>query len=124
MQEVNKNQEELILDHLHETAFQGTGLGRTILGPESNIRSLTRSDLKNYIDTHYVAPKMVIAGAGAIDHGELCNVVGDVFGSRVKGGESRRASSCKHLLAATSTYWQLLAADLRTITATPHYSYP
>ncbi|GMH91040.1 hypothetical protein TrVE_jg5017 [Triparma verrucosa] len=88
MEEVNKNQEELILDHLHETAFQGTGLGRTILGPESNIRSLTRSDLKNYIDTHYVAPKMVIAGAGAIDHGELCNVVGDVFGSRVKGGSA------------------------------------
>lgn len=88
MEEVNKNQEELILDHLHETAFQGTGLGRTILGPEENIRSLTRSDLKNYIDTHYVAPKMVVAGAGAIDHDELCNVVGDVFGSRVKGGSA------------------------------------
>ena len=34
MEEVNKNQEELVLDHLHATAFQGTGLGRTILGPE------------------------------------------------------------------------------------------
>ena len=79
---------QLILDHLHETAFMGTGLGRTILGPEANIRSLTRSDLKDYIDTHYVAPKMVVAGAGAIDHGELCNVVGDVFGSRVKGGSA------------------------------------
>jgi processing peptidase subunit beta len=86
MEEVNKNQEELILDHLHETAFQGTGLGRTILGPEQNIRSLTRADLKNYIDTHYRADKMVISGAGAIDHGELCKVVGDVFGSRVKSG--------------------------------------
>ncbi|GMI29206.1 hypothetical protein TrCOL_g13649 [Triparma columacea] len=86
MEEVNKNQEELILDHLHETAFQGTGLGRTILGPEQNIRSLTRGDLKNYIDTHYRADKMVISGAGAIDHGELCKVVGDVFGSRVASG--------------------------------------
>lgn len=32
--QVNKQKEEVILDHLHETAFQGTGLGRTILGPE------------------------------------------------------------------------------------------
>ena len=40
MEEVNKQQEELVLDHLHATAFQGTGLGRTILGPEENIRSL------------------------------------------------------------------------------------
>lgn len=34
MEEVNKQKEEVILDYLHETAFQGTGLGRTILGPE------------------------------------------------------------------------------------------
>ncbi len=32
--QVNKQKEEVILDHLHETAYQGTGLGRTILGPE------------------------------------------------------------------------------------------
>lgn len=86
MEEVNKQQEELVLDHLHETAFQGTGLGRTILGPEENIRKLSRDDLAAYIKTHYVAPKMVIAGAGAIDHKELCTVVGDVFGSRVAAG--------------------------------------
>jgi mitochondrial-processing peptidase subunit beta len=30
MSEVNKQQEELVLDHLHATAHQGTGLGRTI----------------------------------------------------------------------------------------------
>ena len=83
MEEVNKNQEELVLDHLHETAFQGTGLGRTILGSENNIKNINRDDLAEYIKTHYTADKMVIAGAGAIDHKELCSVVGDVFGSRV-----------------------------------------
>ena len=49
MEEVNKQYEEQILDHLHETAFLGTGLGRTILGPEENIRKLTRNDLIDYI---------------------------------------------------------------------------
>jgi len=32
--QVNKQKEEVILDYLHETAFRGSGLGRTILGPE------------------------------------------------------------------------------------------
>eukprot|EP00591_Stephanopyxis_turris_P003719 CAMPEP_0195524756 /NCGR_PEP_ID=MMETSP0794_2-20130614/24782_1 /TAXON_ID=515487 /ORGANISM="Stephanopyxis turris, Strain CCMP 815" /LENGTH=467 /DNA_ID=CAMNT_0040655045 /DNA_START=115 /DNA_END=1515 /DNA_ORIENTATION=+ len=81
MSEVNKQQEELVLDHLHATAFQGTGLGRTILGPEENIRSLTRDDLKGYIDTHYTAPRMVIAGAGAINHEELCEMADTHFGA-------------------------------------------
>ena len=81
MSEVNKQQEELVLDHLHATAFQGTGLGRTILGPEENIRSLSKADLTDYISTHYTAPRMVIAGAGAIDHSELCGLADQHFGS-------------------------------------------
>ena len=40
------NREEVIFDELHATAFQGTALGRTILGPAENIASLTRDDLE------------------------------------------------------------------------------
>ena len=47
MKEVNKQNEELVLNHLHGTAFQGSGLGRTILGPEANICNLTRDDLRD-----------------------------------------------------------------------------
>ena len=43
MEEVNKQKEEVILDFLHETAFQGTGLGRTILGPEVSERVAART---------------------------------------------------------------------------------
>lgn len=80
MKEVNKQNEELVLDHLHGTAFQGSGLGRTILGPEANICQLSRDDLRMYIDTHYLAPQMVIAGAGAVDHSELCDLADHYFG--------------------------------------------
>ncbi|KAL9186873.1 hypothetical protein ACHAXT_010593 [Thalassiosira profunda] len=80
MQEVNRQHEELVLDHLHATAFEGSGLGRTILGSEANIRSLTRDDLREYIDTHYLAPQMVIAGAGAVDHAALCELAEGYFG--------------------------------------------
>jgi len=80
MEEVNKNYEEQILDHLHETAYMGTGLGRTILGPEENIRSLSRNDLSDYIKTHYTAPRFVIAGAGAVDHQQLTDLTEQHFG--------------------------------------------
>ena len=81
MAEVNKNQEELVLDHLHATAFQGCSLGRTILGSEENIRSLTRDDLQQYIKTNYTAPRMVLAGAGAVDHSQLVELADKHFGS-------------------------------------------
>lgn len=80
MEEVNKNQEELVLDHLHATAFQGTSLGRTILGSEENIRSLTRDQLVEYVTSQYTAPRMVVAGAGAIDHTQLCDLADQHFG--------------------------------------------
>jgi predicted Zn-dependent peptidase len=36
MKEVNRHKEELVLDHL-AMAFDGSGLGRMILGPKENI---------------------------------------------------------------------------------------
>lgn len=80
MEEVNKQYEEVILDHLHDTAFMGTGLGRTILGPEENIRKLTRGDLQSYINTHYTANRFVVAGAGAVDHKQLVDLTEKHFG--------------------------------------------
>jgi mitochondrial-processing peptidase subunit beta len=81
MTEVNKQKEELVLDHLHATAFQGTGLGRTILGSEENIVNMKQKHLKDYIATHYTANRMVIAGAGAVDHEELCGLAAQHFGN-------------------------------------------
>lgn len=42
MEEVNKQFEEVIFDRLHETAYMGNGLGRTILGPIENVRDVVR----------------------------------------------------------------------------------
>jgi len=81
MEAVNAQQEEVIFDMLHETAFQGSGLGRTILGPEENIRSIGRKDLEAYIKTHYTGPRIVVAGAGAVEHGALVELADKAFGA-------------------------------------------
>lgn len=80
MEEVNKEYQEVILDHLHEAAFLGTGLSRTILGPKENILSLKRDDLQSFIKTHYTADRFVIAGAGAVDHQQLVELTEKHFG--------------------------------------------
>ena len=38
MQEVETNLQEVVFDYLHATAYQGTPLGRTILGTSENIK--------------------------------------------------------------------------------------
>jgi len=79
MEEVMGMKEEVIFDELHATAFQGTSLGRTILGPEENIASITRDDLDKYISTNYTAPRMVFAGAGAVEHDQLVDLANKSF---------------------------------------------
>ncbi|XP_069692949.1 mitochondrial-processing peptidase subunit beta isoform X2 [Periplaneta americana] len=71
MQEVESNLQEVVFDHLHSMAFQGTPLGRTILGPSEIIQSITRNDLKEYVTTHYRPPRIVLAAAGGINHNDL-----------------------------------------------------
>lgn len=81
MESVYKDsKEELILDHLHENAFQGCPLGYTILGPVQNIERITKEDIQSYVQTHYTANRMVIAGAGAVDHDELVKLAETMFG--------------------------------------------
>ena len=80
-EEVAAQTEEVIFDLLHATAYQGSGLGRTILGPDANIHSIGRPDLEAYIRTHYTGPRIVVAGAGAVDHAALVKLVEGTFGA-------------------------------------------
>uniref|UniRef100_A0A8C4N7J9 Mitochondrial-processing peptidase subunit beta n=1 Tax=Eptatretus burgeri TaxID=7764 RepID=A0A8C4N7J9_EPTBU len=71
MREIETNMQEVVFDYLHATAYQGTALGRTILGPTENIKSISRKDLLEYIGNHYKGPRMVLAAAGGVQHDDL-----------------------------------------------------
>merc|ERR1719361_1729848 len=75
------SKEELIFDHLHETAFQGTPLGFTILGPVENIQKINSSMLRDYVKKHYTGSRMVVAAAGGVDHDELVSFTEKCFGA-------------------------------------------
>jgi len=79
MQEVETNLQEVVFDYLHATAYQGTPLGQTILGPTENINSLKRKDLKEYVDIFYRPCRLVLAGAGGVNHEELVSLAKSLF---------------------------------------------
>ncbi|XP_072382610.1 mitochondrial-processing peptidase subunit beta [Diabrotica undecimpunctata] len=81
MQEVESNLQEVVFDHLHAIAYQGTPLANTILGPTANIRTINSRDLRNYLDNHYKASRIVVAGAGGIEHQDLVKLAESHLGS-------------------------------------------
>lgn len=78
-EEVDKQLEEVVFDHLHATAYMDQPLGRTILGPKENIQSISRDDLTNYIKTNYTADRMVLVGSGGVPHAQLVELAEKYF---------------------------------------------
>uniref|UniRef100_A0A672SIM2 Cytochrome b-c1 complex subunit 1, mitochondrial-like n=2 Tax=Sinocyclocheilus grahami TaxID=75366 RepID=A0A672SIM2_SINGR len=79
LEEVQGSLQDVCLDVLHATAFQGTPLGHSVIGPSANARTLTRNDLVEYINSHYKAPRMVLATAGGVNHDELVGLAKQHF---------------------------------------------
>ncbi|KAL6499143.1 hypothetical protein OROHE_026171 [Orobanche hederae] len=79
MEEVEGQEGEVIFDHLHATAFQHTPLGRTILGPSENIKTIGKEHIRDYVSTHYTPSRMVIVAAGAVKHENIVEQVKKLF---------------------------------------------
>jgi len=90
-EEVEKQVEEVVFDHLHATAFQHQPLGRTILGPRQNIRDITRTELVNYIKNNYTADRMVLAAAGGVPHEQLVQLAEKHFSGLASQGTETEA---------------------------------
>ncbi|KAF7638025.1 hypothetical protein Mgra_00002478 [Meloidogyne graminicola] len=86
-QEIEQNVQEVVFDHLHDCAFAGCSLSRTILGTERNIREMKRNQLIEYIKKYYKGPRMVLAAAGGVDHDYLVELGKKYFGNIERGDE-------------------------------------
>ncbi|XP_026853431.2 cytochrome b-c1 complex subunit 1, mitochondrial [Electrophorus electricus] len=79
LEEVEGSLSDVCLDLLHSTAFQGTPLSHSVLGPSENARTFTRQHLVEYINSHYKAPRMVLAAAGGVNHADLVGLAKQYF---------------------------------------------
>lgn len=80
VEDMHQNHALAVWEHLHETAFMGTGLSQTKLGQDHNIATLTAADIGAFKSSQYSADRFVIAAAGAVDHASLVALTEKHFG--------------------------------------------
>ncbi|MCS0500992.1 M16 family metallopeptidase [Ancylobacter mangrovi] len=63
--------DDLVFDLFQERAFPGQPIGRSILGTPGSVRSFDAARLRTYMGRTYRPARMIVAGAGAVEHERL-----------------------------------------------------
>ena len=77
--------EDLLHDAFCTALMSDHPLGRPVLGTEASINGMTRSALYGFYRKRYTLPKMVLAVAGNITHGEVLRLVRKALRGRLSG---------------------------------------
>lgn len=72
--EVDADRRELVLENVHYAAYRDHQMGQPILGNRRSIPKLTSNDLRTFVSTHYIGPRMVVVGGGPVDHQQLVDL--------------------------------------------------
>jgi predicted Zn-dependent peptidase len=71
---------DLVFEQLQAAAFPGQPLGRSVLGTEETIRSISVADLNHWLETQYAPADLLLVGAGKLDHQQLVDLAEEAFG--------------------------------------------
>ena len=82
---------DAVHDLFAETLFDGTALGRSVLGTVESIEGLTRDDVDGWYRDRYTPPSIVVTAAGRVTHAQVLDLVSAAFASRL-GTEAGPAS--------------------------------
>ena len=74
--------DDLVFDLYQEMAFGAQPLARSILGKPERVARFTREDLIAYTQKHYQPNRLVLAGAGYVDHAETLAIATEFFGKK------------------------------------------
>ncbi|KAI8889410.1 LuxS/MPP-like metallohydrolase [Backusella circina FSU 941] len=72
--------ESVVFDHLHATAFMGESLGRPVAGVKETVENLTVEDLVAFQKQNYGSDRIVLVGAGDVEHDALVRLAEKSFG--------------------------------------------
>jgi len=67
----NDTPDDIVFDYFQETAYPKQALGRSILGPQANIKKFTRDTFVNYTKENYFYSNIVIIASGNISLSNL-----------------------------------------------------
>jgi predicted Zn-dependent peptidase len=76
---------DMVFDDLWAAAFEGQGLGRSILGEEPSIAAVTVADLCHWRDLHYRGAGVALVAAGKVDHDALVALAESRFAALLPG---------------------------------------
>ncbi len=79
--QVKDTPDDLVFDLLQEASYPDQPMGRAILGPEEIVAAMPREAMIDYMARHYGPSRLVLAGAGRIEHARLVDLAGRLFGS-------------------------------------------
>ena len=71
--------DDVVFDQFQEIVYPDQPLGRTILGPAEQVANYSRDVLASYMARHYSPERMVVIGAGQLDHESFIDMVGSAF---------------------------------------------
>ncbi len=77
--------DDIIFDWLQEAAYPNQPFGRPILGQAERISALQAEDLRRFVAAHYRPDRMILAGAGAVDHASLVAQAEALFANYPRG---------------------------------------
>jgi predicted Zn-dependent peptidase len=66
--ESNDDVQDIAHSGLMTAAYPDQSIGRTILGPEENVRSFDAAKIREYMDRHYRGDRMLVLAVGDVDH--------------------------------------------------------
>jgi predicted Zn-dependent peptidase len=85
---VEDTPDDLVHELFTQHFWEGHPLGRPILGSKETVEAFTRESLRNYFAGAYVAPNMIVAAAGNLDHAQLRDLVSAAFRTIISDGEA------------------------------------
>lgn len=84
--------EDLVFDHFESLVYKNHPLGRPILGYPETVRSFSREQLFDYVETQYTPDRIVLAVAGKADHNKVVAMAEQAFSRANRVPRKRRRS--------------------------------
>lgn len=83
---IDDTPDDLIHDVIDDLIWTGQSVGRSVIGSEETVRSVTRQDLIDYLTAQYRPDRIVISAAGDIDHERVLRMTDRYFGDLPPSG--------------------------------------
>ncbi len=84
------NPASICWDNLISTCYEGSLLGKSIQGTTDTINNITREQIRDFWNENYTVSNIIVAAAGAVDHGYILDRLSTGLNSRPTGKKINR----------------------------------